>query len=142
MGVAVLALAAAGDLVAASAAFVAVYLCNGLLSPHLQEVLHEHVPADCRSTMVSVNSLSLQGGNFASALALPALAAVHGIPVAWLVAGVILAMASLLYTGVPNRATAGSVSCSGGRAGCSVLGAAMEPGRQRGASNPRSRSEA
>jgi MFS family permease len=106
MGVMVLALAASGALVAASVGFVAVYFFSGLMSPYLQELLHEHVPADRRATMVSVSSLSLQSGSFASALTLPTLAAVYGIPVAWVVGGAILGLAALLYVGVPNRATA------------------------------------
>jgi MFS family permease len=109
MGVAVLALAASGALIAAAVGFVAVYLFNGLMTPYLRELLHEHVPADCRTTMVSVTSLSLQSGGFASALTLPAMAAVYGIPVAWAVGGSILALAALLYVGVPNRARTGIV---------------------------------
>jgi hypothetical protein len=76
------------------------------MSPYLQELLHEHVPADRRATMVSVSSLSLQSGGFASALTLPAMAAVYGIPIAWVMGGAILGLAALLYVGVPNRATA------------------------------------
>jgi hypothetical protein len=96
-------------LIAASVAFVVAYLFGGLVSPYLQELLHEHVPADRRTTMVSVSSLSLQSGGFVSALTLPAVAAVYGIPVAWVVGGSILGLAALLYVGIPNRATAGVV---------------------------------
>jgi hypothetical protein len=88
--------------------FIAVYFFNGLMSPHLHELLHEHVPADRRATMVSVSSLSLQSGGFASALTLPALAAAQGIPVTWVLAGGILSLAGLLYLGIPNRAAAGA----------------------------------
>ena len=48
----------------------------------------------------------MQSGAFVSALTLPALAAVNGIPVAWVVGGSIVGLAALLYVGVPNRATA------------------------------------
>ena len=82
------------------------YLFNGLMSPYLQELVHEHVPAERRTTMVSVGSLGLQSVAFVSALTLPALAAVNGIPVAWVVGGSIVGLAALLYVGVPNRATA------------------------------------
>ena len=109
MGVAMLALAVSRTLIAASVAFVVAYLFGGLISPYLQELLHEHVPADRRTTMVSVSSLSMQSGGFVSALTLPAMAAAYGIPVAWVVGGSILGLAALLYVGIPNRATAGVV---------------------------------
>jgi MFS family permease len=109
MGMALLALAVSGTLIAASAAFVVAFLFSGLISPYLQELLHEHVSADSRTTMVSVSSLSMQSGGFVSALTLPAMAAAYGIPVAWVVGGSILGLAALLYVGIPDRATAGVV---------------------------------
>jgi MFS family permease len=106
MGLSVLLLAAAGQFVFAAVALVASYFFNGLMSPYLAELLHEHVPAERRTTMVSVRSLSLQSGGFVGALTLPGLAAMHGIPTAWMLAGSIVGLAALLYAGIPNRATA------------------------------------
>jgi MFS family permease len=103
MAGATLALAATGAAIPAAAAFVAVYFFNGLIHTYLAELLHEHVPADRRTTMVSVRSLSLQSGGFAGNLTLPALAAVYGIPLAWVIGGVLLGASSLLYVGIPNR---------------------------------------
>jgi MFS family permease len=103
MGATTLLLAAAGAVVPATIAFVAVYFCNGLIHPYLAELLHEHVPADRRTTMVSVRSLSLQSGGFAGNLTLPALAAAYGIPLAWVIGGVLLGVSSLLYVGIPDR---------------------------------------
>ncbi len=109
MGVALLVLAVSGTLIAASVAFVLAYLFGGLMSPYLQELLHEHVPADRRTTMVSVSSLSMQSGGFVSALTLPAVAAAYGIPAAWVLGASILGLAGMLYVGIPNRATTGVV---------------------------------
>ncbi|MGH9243254.1 MAG: MFS transporter [Acidimicrobiales bacterium] len=98
-------LAAAGHIALAAPAFLAVYLLNGARSPFHHELLHEHVSAERRSTMLSANSLTLQGGSFVSSLTLPALATAAGIPWAWALGAGVLAASALLYLPIPDRPT-------------------------------------
>lgn len=105
-------LAAAAAVVPAAVAFVAFYFVNGFRGSLHQELLHEHVPAQRRSTMLSVESLSLQLGGIASTLLLPTVAAVTSIAVAWAGVAVLVVASAVLYRTVPDRpsATAGSPS--------------------------------
>ena len=100
-----LALAAAGSIVVAAPTFIVVYLMGGARGPFHNELLHEHVAAERRSTMLSAASLSLMSGGLASSLSLPALEAVAGIPWTWALVGGVLAASSLLYLAIPDRPT-------------------------------------
>lgn len=100
-----LALAAAGSIVVAAPTFIVVYLMGGARGPFHNELLHEHVAAEQRSTMLSAASLSLMAGGLAGSLSLPALEAVAGIPWAWALVGGVLAASSLLYLAIPDRPT-------------------------------------
>jgi hypothetical protein len=102
-GGAVAALAGAVAVTPAAAAFVAVYLLNGLRDPFHRELLHEHVTAERRSTMLSAESLVLQVGGLSATLVLPALAATVGIPWAWAVVAVLVTLSALMYVGIPDR---------------------------------------
>lgn len=94
-------LAAAVDIVPAAVSFLAFYLVNGLRGPLHNELLHEHVHSAQRSTMLSVDSLTLQAGGFVCALALPAIAEETSIPWAWLGVAVLVLTSALLYRGIP-----------------------------------------
>lgn len=77
-----------------------VYFAFGLVSPLKQELLHESVGHDHRTTVVSANSLGVQGGNLVTQLAMMPLAGAVGIPRVWLIAGVVLALSAGLYQSV------------------------------------------
>lgn len=98
-----LVLSAAGHVVVAAPAFIVVYVVLGLRNPFHRELLHEHVPGDQRSTMLSATSLAEQGGFMAGSLALPAIAAATSIPLAWAVAAGVTALAALVYVPVPDQ---------------------------------------
>lgn len=100
-----LALAAAGSIVVAAPTFIMVYLMGGARGPFHNELLHEHVAAEQRSTMLSAASLSLMAGGLVSSLSLPALETVAGIPWTWALVGGVLAASSLLYLAIPDRPT-------------------------------------
>lgn len=102
-GTAYTVLAASYAVVPAAAAFLAFYLVNGLRGPLHHELLHEHVTAKRRSTMLSVESLSLQVGGAGCTLALPAVAAATGIGWAWAGVAVLVAASALCYLAVPDR---------------------------------------
>jgi hypothetical protein len=97
------ALAWAGGFAAAAPAFVAVYLLGGVRGPFHQELLHEHVAAEQRSTMLSVVSLSMSAGALAASLTVPVLVRAAGIPWTWVVVAGVLAASSLFYRAVPDR---------------------------------------
>jgi len=98
-------LAASSAVVPAAVAFLAFYWVNGLRGPLHNELLHEHVPSDRRSTMLSVESLTLQLGGFACTLALPTIAAALSIPWAWFGVAALLTSSAFLYRTVPDRGT-------------------------------------
>jgi MFS family permease len=102
-GTAYAVLAASYAVVPAAMAFLAFYLVNGLRGPLHNELLHEHVGAERRSTMLSAESLTLQAGGFTCTLALPAVAAAVGIPWAWAGVAALLAASALFYLVVPDR---------------------------------------
>jgi hypothetical protein len=82
-----------------------VYLSGGARGPFHNELLHEHVAAPQRSTMLSAVSLSLMAGGLVSSLTLPVLEGVAGIPWTWALVGGVLAASSLLYLAIPDRPT-------------------------------------
>jgi hypothetical protein len=100
-----LALAAAGTIAVAAPTFVMVYLMGGARGPFHNELLHEHVPAEQRGTMLSAASLSLMAGGLVTSLTLPALVGVAGIPWAWALVGSVLGASALLYLAIPDRPT-------------------------------------
>jgi hypothetical protein len=102
MAVAVVGLAAAGQIVIASAAFMAAYLALGLTNPVADELLHEQVTENVRTTVLSVRSMTLQGAGMVAGLTLGTLADSWGIPVAWIVTALILAVTSALYLRVES----------------------------------------
>ena len=102
MSVAVVGLAAAGQIAIASAAFMAAYLALGLTNPVADELLHEQVTENVRTTVLSVRSMTLQGAGMVAGLTLGTLADSWGIPVAWIVTALILAVTSALYLRVES----------------------------------------
>jgi MFS family permease len=89
-------------LVAAGAAYVGVYLFLGVPGAVVGEVLHGRVSAAERATMLSVQSLLLQGGAIAGALTLPRLAAAEGFRPAWAAGAAVLAGSALLLVRLPS----------------------------------------
>lgn len=85
---------------AAALLFVGFYLTVGATAPVRDELMHQRVPSDRRTTLLSAESLVFQAGGFAAALTLPALADAHGTRVAWAIAGGLLAVGALAYRSV------------------------------------------
>lgn len=102
-GVALVLMALTTSTPLAAALFVVFYGLNGLAGPLTDELMHENVPADRRSTIVSVSSLAVHAGALISALTLTALADRQGIPIAWAIGGATLALGSFFYIGVGHR---------------------------------------
>lgn len=98
-----LTLATAGSIAVAAPTFVAVYLMGGARGPFHNELLHEHVATEQRSTMLSAISLSLMAGGLVSSLTLPTVVGAAGIPWTWALVGAVLAASSLLYLAIPDH---------------------------------------
>ena len=100
---AILGVGLATSFLLAAIAIVVSYLLLGGAGPLKAELLHHRVDAAQRSTMVSLQSLAMQLFGIAGSFALPALAAVAGLPIAWSAAAALLALAALLLLGIPDR---------------------------------------
>jgi MFS family permease len=98
------ALAVAGTFAAAVIAFAGFYMVSATRIVAENELLHEHVPATSRATMVSAQSLSQQTGGVIASIGLTRIAATAGIPTAWGVGAALLlpAAALLLLVHQPN----------------------------------------
>jgi hypothetical protein len=103
-GAILIALAAVTWVPVAAALFVAFYLTVGATAPVRDELMHQRVPSERRTTMLSAESLVFQAGGFVAALTLPALAEAQGTPLAWIVAGTVLSIGGLAYRGAPRLA--------------------------------------
>jgi hypothetical protein len=58
------------------------------------ELLNDAVGASARATLISAESLATQGGALVANLGVAALAAAHGAPEVWALAGALLALTS------------------------------------------------
>lgn len=87
---------------AAAAAYVFLYASLGLDEPLLGELLHAETASDQRATVISVQSLVLQGGGTVGNLAVPLLAATASFRVAWLVVAAVCLGSTLLAVGLPR----------------------------------------
>lgn len=81
--------------------YVAVYLLVAVAGPLRNELLHHRVSAEHRSTILSVQSLVLQGAGVVGGLALPRLAEAAGFAWAWIVAAVVVLLGSLFLLRLP-----------------------------------------
>ncbi|WP_051815881.1 MFS transporter, partial [Glycomyces tenuis] len=92
---------------AAAGGYALMFLGLGLRGPVHAELTHHRVDSGRRATVISVQSLLMQGGGSLAALTLPLLAGAWSIPGAWLVAGLILAASAALYLGAGTPPFAG-----------------------------------
>lgn len=77
--------------------YLLLYLVFGVAnSPHAA-VFNTHIPKERRSTLMSFESLMLQGGGLVGSLTMGWLAQAFGIASAWTVAGAILLLSSITY---------------------------------------------
>jgi MFS family permease len=96
-------LAVAGTFTAAAIAFVCFYMACATRIVAENELLHDHVPARNRATMVSAQSLAQQTGGLIASLGLTRVAATASIPLAWAIgAAVLLPAAALLLLVHPH----------------------------------------
>jgi MFS family permease len=96
-GASILALAAAGALISAAGFFWLVYLAGGIgLSPHAT-LLNAEIPADRRSTMLSVQSLAAYLGSFLGGAVLGYVAEQTSISAAWVIAGALTVVSLVPY---------------------------------------------
>jgi len=83
------------------AGYVALYLVISVAGPLRNELLHHRVDAAHRSTILSVQSLVLQGAGVLGGVVLPRLADASGFAWAWMVAAVVMVLGSLFLLRLP-----------------------------------------
>jgi MFS family permease len=97
--------------VTTAAGYALMFFGGGLRGPVQSELIHREVTAGERATVISIESLIMQGGGALAAVGLPVLATTWSVPGAWLVAGLALAASAVLF----RRGKAVGVSPVGGR---------------------------
>ena len=102
-GVAVVGMGLAAGPVGLIIGYLASYWTHGASGPVHYSMVHRHVDADHRTTVVSANSLASQAGGAASGIVLGVVADATSISAAMIVAGVILVGAAPLYLVRPSR---------------------------------------
>lgn len=96
-GLSMLFLSATAALFPAAGFFWLVYLTSGVgLSPHAA-LVNAEIPAERRSTLLSIQSLAFYAGSFAGGAVLGRVADQWGIPAAWAIGGALLLASSLPY---------------------------------------------
>jgi MFS family permease len=88
-------LGAPGSVVLFAAVYLLAYLAMGLTEPMHLELLNDAVGPTARATLISAESLAVQGGALAANLGVGVLASTYGAPEAWALAGVLLALTAL-----------------------------------------------
>lgn len=88
--------------------YVGLYLLVAVAGPLRNELLHHRVSAAHRSTILSVQSLVLQGAGVVGGVALPRLAEAAGFAWAWIVAAVVVLLGSLFLLRLPVNVPAAS----------------------------------
>lgn len=84
-------------IVGAAAGYALMFVGLGLRHPVTAELMHRRVDSGERATVVSIQSLMLQGGGSLATVTVPLLVAAWSAPGAWLTAGLVLAVSALLY---------------------------------------------
>lgn len=97
MALLILGLALAGDFAAAAVAFIASYFALGLHNPVADELLHENVASEVRTTVLSVRSMTQQIAGMIAALSLGMIANVRGIPFAWIVVAIVVGLTAFTF---------------------------------------------
>jgi hypothetical protein len=94
-------LAGVAGLVSAGLAYVVLFVGLAVAGVLCLEMTHRAVTAAERTTVTSTSSLSLQGGGAAANLALGALAAQAGLPVAWGITAAVALASMLVFVRMP-----------------------------------------
>jgi MFS family permease len=98
-------LAIQGAVIPAVMMFWLVYLSRGVIdSPHAA-LVNEEIPADRRSSMLSVQSLAAYVGSFLGSVLLGYVAKTSSLGAAWTIAGSLLLVSLVLYLRVDSRRT-------------------------------------
>ena len=79
--------------------YLVTYMSYGFVDPMHIELLNEAVGSDARATLISGESLAVQGGALAANLSVGALAAAEGTATAWAVGGALMALIGVLVAG-------------------------------------------
>lgn len=95
MGVLIAVLAMQSEILLFSLFYLLVYLVLGMTQSPYGSLYNDEVPTEQRSTMLSFQSLVMQGGGLGGSVVLGFVAGASGIPAAWFVAAMVVAFSSL-----------------------------------------------
>jgi MFS family permease len=104
-GLAFVLLAFQEDVLSAVLSFWLIYWAIGSINSPYATLLNQEIPAERRSSMLSIQSLASYIGGIAGSVVLGYLAKFFSISIAWIVAGLLLLVSLPLYVGVDSRRT-------------------------------------
>jgi MFS family permease len=102
-GLAFVLLALQEDILSAVVFFWFIYWAIGSSNSPYTTLLNQEIPAERRSSMLSIQSLASYVGGIAGSVVLGYLANNFSISIAWIVAGVLLLVSLPLYVGIDSR---------------------------------------
>lgn len=95
MGLSIMVLSLQGAILPFATMYLMTYMVIGMTNSPYGALYNEEVPAEQRSTMLSFLSLVTQGGGLMGSILLGFMAERSGIPMAWMIAGVVVGISSL-----------------------------------------------
>lgn len=97
MGVVLLTLSFQYSLIGFISLYWILFTCNGLEGSPKNTVFNQFVPTDMRSTILSLDSFTMQIGGFLGALSFGQIANTYSIKIAWIIGSILLILSSLIY---------------------------------------------
>ena len=104
-GVFLLLLALQASTIPAMLFFWLTYLNMGILASPVNTLMNNEIPADRRSSMLSLVSLTAYVGSFIGSVALGFIAELTSIGLAWAISGVVLSLSAFLFFRVDRLLT-------------------------------------
>lgn len=90
-------------MIATGCGYAFIFIGLGIAGPVRSELVHHEVDASQRATVISIQSLALQGGGTASVMVVTWISTQWSAPAAWLVSGALLAVSAVLFRRVKAR---------------------------------------
>lgn len=94
MGISIILLSLQTSILPFAAMYLLTYMLIGMTNSPYGAIYNQRVPPEQRSTMLSFQSLVMQGGGLAGSVLLGFVAGGAGIPVAWMMGGLVIAISS------------------------------------------------
>jgi len=102
-GITLIGLSYSASLLGFTIGFISIFIFHGALNGPHQTLLHNSIPSEYRSSLLSVDSLSLQLGGGLSALILGWVAQYNSIAIVWEIAGICIILSAFLYIPIKTK---------------------------------------